>query len=69
MSFQWLAPVYDPTKDAVQAKLTRADLSVVISTYNRAGVLVRALESLCEQDLDPSRYEIVVVDNNSSDRT
>ena len=69
MSFQCLPPVYDPTKDAVQAKLTRAALSVVISTYNRAGVLVRALESLCEQDLDPSWYEIVVVDNNSSDRT
>lgn len=64
-----LLPVYDPGKDAVQAKLERADLSVVISTYNRAGVLVRALESLCSQDVDPSRYEIVVVDNNSSDHT
>lgn len=53
----------------MQAKLNRADLSVVISTYNRAGVLVRALESLCEQGLDPSLYEIVVVDNNSTDDT
>src|SRR5512144_2527935 len=69
MFFHRLAPVYDLSEDAVQAKLNRADLSVVISTYNRAGVLARALESLCDQDLDPSRYEIVVVDNNSTDHT
>jgi glycosyltransferase involved in cell wall biosynthesis len=53
----------------VQTKLKRADLSVVISTYNRAAVLRRAIQSLLEQDLDPSRYEIVVVDNNSTDHT
>ena len=69
MSFYRLAPVYDLSEDVVQAKLNRADLSVVISTYNRADVLARALESLCEQDLDPSRYEVVVVDNNSTDDT
>src|SRR6266404_6763274 len=45
------------------------DLSVVLSTYNRAEVLRRALESLLDQDFDPRRYEVVVVDNNSSDRT
>jgi glycosyltransferase involved in cell wall biosynthesis len=38
-------------------------------TYNRAGALSLALESLRSQDLDPERYEIVVVDNNSTDRT
>jgi glucosyl-dolichyl phosphate glucuronosyltransferase len=45
------------------------DLSVVIPTYNRGGALPRALESLVAQDLDPRRYEIVVVDNNSTDLT
>lgn len=45
------------------------DLSVVIPTYNRAGALPRALECLVCQDLDPERYEIVVVDNNSTDHT
>ena len=45
------------------------DLSVVITTYNRADVLPRALESLLSQDLDPGRYEVVVVDNNSTDHT
>jgi glycosyltransferase involved in cell wall biosynthesis len=61
--------VYDPVEDVVQAKLNRADLSVVISTYNRAEILSRALESLVRQDLDPSRYEVIVVDNNSTDHT
>lgn len=47
----------------------RAELSVVISTYNRADILARAIESLCRQDLDPARYELVIVDNNSTDDT
>jgi glycosyltransferase involved in cell wall biosynthesis len=45
------------------------DLTVVISTYNRADVLPRALDGLLHQDLDPARYEVVVVDNNSTDHT
>jgi glucosyl-dolichyl phosphate glucuronosyltransferase len=42
---------------------------VVISSYNRADVLPRALHSLMDQDMDPARYEVVVVDNNSTDGT
>ena len=45
------------------------DISIVISTYNRADVLPRALRSVMNQDLDPGRYEVVVVDNNSTDDT
>jgi glycosyltransferase involved in cell wall biosynthesis len=45
------------------------ELCVVISTYNRADVLTGAIESLLEQDVDHDRYEIVVVDNNSTDGT
>jgi len=44
-------------------------ISVVICTRNRAGLLARALESVCRQTLDASRYEVVVVDNGSSDDT
>jgi glycosyltransferase involved in cell wall biosynthesis len=44
-------------------------VSVVISTYNRADVLPRAIQSLLEQDLDPERFEIAIVDNNSTDNT
>jgi glycosyltransferase involved in cell wall biosynthesis len=47
----------------------RPDVSVVLSTYNRVQVLPRALENLLDQDHDSGRYEIVVVDNNSSDGT
>ncbi len=47
----------------------RPDISVVISTYNRAHVLPRALESLLDQDHECARYEVVAVDNNSTDGT
>ena len=44
-------------------------ISVVICTYNRAGLLDGALKTLFEQELDPSLFEIIVVDNNSNDNT
>jgi glycosyltransferase involved in cell wall biosynthesis len=45
------------------------DISVVISTHNRASELEATLPALFKQDLDPARYEVIVVDNNSSDDT
>ena len=45
------------------------DVSVVISTYNRADVLPHALDSLLQQGPPGLRYEIIVVDNNSTDFT
>jgi len=53
----------------MQTTVKAPDLSVVISTYNRADVLPRAIESVLGQDLDPDRYEIVIVDNNCTDDT
>jgi glycosyltransferase involved in cell wall biosynthesis len=44
-------------------------LSVVVCTYNRAELLAGCLESLIGQTLTHDQYEIIVVDNNSSDRT
>jgi glycosyltransferase involved in cell wall biosynthesis len=44
-------------------------ISVVVCTYNRANLLARALESLAEQTLDKTLYEIIVVDNASTDNT
>lgn len=43
--------------------------SFITCTYNRAQYLGRTLESICEQTYPISNYEIVVVDNNSSDNT
>jgi glycosyltransferase involved in cell wall biosynthesis len=45
------------------------DISVVICTYNRAEILPAALQSLTSQVVDGLRFEIIVVDNNSTDRT
>jgi glycosyltransferase involved in cell wall biosynthesis len=44
-------------------------ISVIICTYNRAQLLSNALQSLCEQTLEMSRYEVILVDNNSRDNT
>ena len=45
------------------------DISVVIPTYNRAPSVRRTLESVLRQDAGSVRFEVVVVDNNSSDDT
>jgi glycosyltransferase involved in cell wall biosynthesis len=43
--------------------------SVVLCTHNRATVLGEALDSLVKQDFSRSAYEIIVVDNASTDET
>ena len=45
------------------------DLTVIIPTKNRAAKLAATLECLCRQALDAQHFEIVVVDNGSSDQT
>lgn len=45
------------------------DISVVMSTFNRPDVVGMALESLSAQQTTDLSYEIVVVDNNSTDNT
>lgn len=44
-------------------------ISVVICTYNRASQVAVALSDLCNQSLDASEYEVIVIDNNSNDST
>lgn len=44
------------------------DISVVLSTFNRAAILPAALDALLSQRGDVS-YEVIVVDNNSTDDT
>jgi glycosyltransferase involved in cell wall biosynthesis len=44
-------------------------LSVVVCTYNRADLLSRLLQSFRTQAFEAQRYEIIVVDNNSTDNT
>jgi len=44
-------------------------LSIIIPTRNRADLLASALESLVLQSLATSEYEVLVIDNGSSDHT
>jgi len=43
--------------------------SVIVCTYNRSDLLEGSLRSLAAQDIQKDQYEIIVVDNNSSDDT
>jgi glycosyltransferase involved in cell wall biosynthesis len=45
------------------------DISIVISTYNRCGLLEGALRALLSQTPADVAYEILAVDNNSTDQT
>lgn len=45
------------------------DISIVVPTFNRGRQLESLLASLVDQDAGDVRYEIVVVDNNSTDDT
>lgn len=44
-------------------------ISVVVCSYNRAGYIIDAVESLFRQTLDQGLFEVWVVDNNSTDNT
>ncbi len=44
-------------------------LSLIIATYNREDYLLRTLGSLIDQTLDAELFEIIVVNNNSTDHT
>ncbi len=45
------------------------DLSIIITTYNRAVLLTETLKSLINTDMAGLYCEIIVIDNNSSDAT
>lgn len=44
-------------------------MTVIISTYNRSESLARAVRSVLTQEANSPLFEVVVVDNNSSDGT
>ena len=45
------------------------DVSIVISTYNRCALLEGALQAILSQTRTQLDFEVLVVDNNSSDQT
>jgi len=44
-------------------------VSAVLCSYNRARFIVKAVDSIFNQNFDRSLYEVIVVDNNSTDNT
>ena len=44
-------------------------LSVVVPTFNRRALLARCLRSLAEQDYAREQFEVIVVDDGSTDDT
>lgn len=44
-------------------------ISVIVPAFNRAKLLAHTIDALFHQDLNDSRYEVIVVDNASEDRT
>jgi glycosyltransferase involved in cell wall biosynthesis len=48
---------------------TTPAISIVICTYNRADYIIEAMESLCNQTLPKDQFEVIIVDNNSTDQT
>lgn len=44
-------------------------ISVIIPSYNRAGLLAKALEGYCHQSYPPDRFEIIVSDDGSTDES
>ena len=50
--------------------MSTMDASILICTYNRAGLLAETLGTIAAMAVDPSlRWEVIVVDNNSTDGT
>jgi peptidoglycan/xylan/chitin deacetylase (PgdA/CDA1 family)/GT2 family glycosyltransferase len=45
------------------------ELSVLIATHDRRELLVRCLDSLAAQEVDPASFEVIVADDGSSDGT
>ncbi|HIK29269.1 MAG: glycosyltransferase [Oscillatoriaceae bacterium SKW80] len=44
-------------------------ISIIIPTFNREKYLIRALASLGAQNFSPDKFEILILDNNSTDGT
>ncbi|MEA1964959.1 MAG: glycosyltransferase [Candidatus Aerophobetes bacterium] len=49
--------------------MERIEVSIIIPTYNRKDVLRKALEFLFQQNYPKNRYEIILVDDGSTDGT
>jgi cellulose synthase/poly-beta-1,6-N-acetylglucosamine synthase-like glycosyltransferase len=51
------------------AEALRRDISIIIPCYNAAGYLTECLAALNQQSMARDRYEVIVVDDGSTDNT
>ncbi|MBN8655006.1 MAG: glycosyltransferase family 2 protein [Anaerolineae bacterium] len=49
--------------------MTPIPISVIVCTHNRAVLLPNVITQLCNQDYPPDSFEIIIVDNSSTDNT
>jgi len=49
--------------------INKPKISVVVCTYNRAELLDKCLQALVRQAMDETDYEVIVVNNSSTDNT
>jgi glycosyltransferase involved in cell wall biosynthesis len=49
--------------------MTEPKISVVLCTWNRANLLEKILESMCCQTLPKNEFEVVIIDDGSTDST
>jgi len=49
--------------------ISKPMFSIIVCTYNRCDILRACLDSLAKQTIPADRYEVIVVDNNSTDST
>jgi len=53
----------------IESKRLIPDVSIIVCTLNRAGSLKKTISSLINQTLGDHLYEILIIDNGSSDHT
>jgi glycosyltransferase involved in cell wall biosynthesis len=49
--------------------MSELKISVIIATYNRCDTITATLDCLSRQTLDPQYFEVIVVDDGSTDKT
>lgn len=47
----------------------KTQISIIVCTYNRDKYIYKTLEHIAQNDFPKQHYEIILVDNNSTDRT
>ncbi len=50
-------------------RVSEIQVSVIVPAYNEAGCIADCISALLDQDMPPNSYEVIVVDNHSTDKT